>query len=210
MKKIIFTLVLLISACTNIPQVDVLDNIEKSERNKACMDMVRFKVLQVFADGYALAYECNDGKFCYNNTIVLLTPQPGVYYYDDMLVNIPEEKCAIQDGVYRYETKNESIKTVPIIQYDYEYEAKNDEEREKRFFETMDNLRFGCKNSMTQDKKTNNSKSMKKCDCFIDSFITTYKEMNTKNPSDKEKDKVIENMLKNAEKKCGSIPDYLK
>ena len=42
MKKIIFTLVLLISACTNIPQVDVLDNIEKSERNKACMDMVRF------------------------------------------------------------------------------------------------------------------------------------------------------------------------
>ena len=46
---------LLISACTNIPQVDVLDNIEKSERNKACMDMVRFKVLQVFEDGYVLA-----------------------------------------------------------------------------------------------------------------------------------------------------------
>ena len=210
MKKTIFTLMLFVSACSNISQVGVLGNINNSERNKACMDMTQFKVLQVVEDGHALAFECNDGGHCYNNTVVLLTPQKGIDYYDDMIVGLPNEKCAIQDGVYRYETKNESIKTVPVIRYDYEYAPKDDAEKDKRFNETMNDLRDGCKAYMAQDKKTNNEKSMKKCDCFIDSFITTYQEITTKAYTDNEKNNVIKNMLKNAEKKCGTIPDYLK
>ena len=106
MKKTIFTLMLFVSACSNISQVGVLGNVNNSERNKACMDMTQFKVLQVVEDGHALAFECNDGDYCYNNTVVLLTPQNGIDYYDDMIVGLPDEKCAIQDGVYRYETKN--------------------------------------------------------------------------------------------------------
>ena len=210
MKKTIFTLMLFVSACSNISQVGVLGNVNNSERNKACMDMTQFKVLQVVEDGHALAFECNDGDYCYNNTVVLLTPQKGIDYYDDMIVGLPDEKCAIQDGVYRYETKNKSIKTVPVIRYDYEYAPKNDAEKDKRFHETMNDLRDGCKAYMAQDKKTNNEKSMKKCDCIIDGIVTEYNEINTKEVTDAEADKIINNMQSKIEKKCGKIPDYLK
>lgn len=210
MKKTIFTLMLFVSACSNISQVGILGNVNNSERNKACMDMTQFKVLQVVEDGHALAFECNDGDYCYNNTVVLLTPQKGIDYYDDMIVGLPDEKCAIQDGVYRYETKNKSIKTVPVIRYDYEYASKDDTEKDKRFHETMNDLRDGCKAYMAQDKKTNNEKSMKKCDCIIDGIVTEYNEINTKEVTDAEADKIINNMQSKIEKKCGKIPDYLK
>ena len=127
-----------------------------------------------------------------------------------MIVGLPDEKCAIQDGVYRYETKNKSIKTVPVIRYDYEYAPKDDAEKDKRFHETMNDLRDGCKAYMAQDKKTNNEKSMKKCDCIIDGIVTEYNEINTKKLTDAEVDKIINNMQSKIEKKCGKIPDYLK
>lgn len=222
MKKIAFILMIFISSCSYISHIDMSDNPESAQdnistnntalqeepvmpgRNPDCMDMVRFKVLQVLANGYALAYECNEGDFCASNTVVLLTPLPRVYYYDDMYVTVPKEKCAVQNGVFRYETKREILKTVPVIKYDYEYAPRNNEEIEARFYEAMKDLRLGCKDSMSFDDKTNNLESMKKCDCVVDSFLAAYKEKDTWI----ERDKIVENLRKKAEAKCGKIPDY--
>lgn len=87
---------LFVSACSNISQVGILGNVNNSERNKACMDMTQFKVLQVVEDGHALAFECNDGDYCYNNTVVLLTPQKGIDYYDDMIVGLTSYFCILK------------------------------------------------------------------------------------------------------------------
>ena len=68
----------------------------------------------------------------------------------------------------------------------------------------MKDLRLGCKDSMSFDDKTNNLESMKKCDCVVDSFLAAYKEKDTWI----ERDKIVENLHKKAEAKCGKIPDY--
>lgn len=102
MKKTIFTLMLFVSACSNISQVGILGNVNNSERNKACMDMTQFKVLQVVEDGHALAFECNDGDYCYNNTVVLLTPQKGNYISacdGKEVVSSIKTQCTKMDGV---------------------------------------------------------------------------------------------------------------
>lgn len=86
------------------------------KRNEKCMPMNRFKVFQVLGYNYALANECrpSDENYCFG-AVVLLTPQKGVDYYDDMFVNLPKDKCAVQYGVYVYETKAQTEKTVSRI-----------------------------------------------------------------------------------------------
>jgi hypothetical protein len=37
-------------------------------------------------------------------------------YYDDQVIKVPEGKCMRQIGVYEYQTRMETIKTVPIVQ----------------------------------------------------------------------------------------------
>lgn len=123
MKKTIFfiLLVLLLCCCAELTPTANLTTVPKLERNPDCMSMHRFKVFQTFEDKYALAYECknDDGvlKDSCLGAVVLLTPMSGIDFYDDMLVTIPEKKCAVQNGVYRYETRDNFIKTVPRIEY---------------------------------------------------------------------------------------------
>ena len=38
------------------------------------------------------------------------------YYYDDEIVNVPSGKVVRQTGIYKYQTKSEDYKTVPIIE----------------------------------------------------------------------------------------------
>ena len=46
---------------------------------------------------------------------MLLENNNKIAYYDRMLVKIPPKKCARQVGTYRYETKEKTMTTVPII-----------------------------------------------------------------------------------------------
>ncbi len=46
--------------------------------------------------------------------MVLLINDEGKYYYDDQIIEIPKGKCLRQIGVYKYMTKAEFEKTVPI------------------------------------------------------------------------------------------------
>ena len=119
MKKIILATVLMLLGCTQISSINVLPSTEPvKEENPNCMDMRRFKVFQVFEDSYALASACTaeyDENFCIG-AVVLLTPQRNIEYYDEMYVSAPDNKCAIQDGVFKYETKNKRI--LPLIYYE--------------------------------------------------------------------------------------------
>ena len=106
-KYLLFTLFVLFG-CNQMPPINDLS--PQTERNPNCMDMRRFKVFQVFDDYYALANACTHEKFedlC-TGAVVLLTPQRGIEYYDEMYVSAPEDKCAVQNGVYKYETKNKN------------------------------------------------------------------------------------------------------
>ncbi len=151
MNKILFLFfVSLISSCTARQEENITSDtrqitehseqhteqnkkdIPEKQKNKKCMDMEHFKIIQVFQDNSALAKKCDSisDKYC-SFPVVLLTPQQGVDYYDDMYVGLPDNKCAVQDGVYRYETRQEIIKTVPRIKWDYKYPVKKKNKRSK-------------------------------------------------------------------------------
>ena len=50
-----------------------------------------------------------------SDLLVLLVNEEGAYYYDNQVVDIPQGKCMRQVGVYRYTTKSEMEKTVPVV-----------------------------------------------------------------------------------------------
>lgn len=208
MKKYILFMLFILLGCSQIPSIDVLP--ESRERNENCMDMRRFQVFQVFEDNYALANACTAdwaSSYC-NGAVVLLTPQRNIEYYDEMYVSSPENKCAVQDGVYKYETKNKTHKTVPVIRFDYEFSSSSEEEDLERFHNKMEDVRYECKLSVINNKKQNTKANINKCDCIVD-FVTD-EFLALKDRTDIDKEKFEKEFLKKIEKKCGKIPDFMK
>ncbi len=206
MKKFILATVFMLLSCSQISTIDVLPNEGLTrEHNPDCMDMRRFKVFQVFEDDYALAHVCTasfDEDFCIG-AVVLLTPQRNIEYYDDMYVTTPNEKCAVQDGVYKYETKNKTHKTVPIIRFDYEFSSSSEEEDLERLHDKMEEVRYECKLSVINNKKQNTKANINKCDCIVD-FITD-EFLALKDKMDFDKEKFEKEISKKIEKKCGIL-----
>lgn len=80
-----------------------------------CFDVQTFEVLQGL-EGGALAYECPwYENMCWTLPVVYLTSPKDVDYYDEQNVSNDKGTCWVQDGVYRYSTKNDIIKTVPLL-----------------------------------------------------------------------------------------------
>ncbi|MBR6191764.1 MAG: hypothetical protein IKQ68_06380 [Prevotella sp.] len=76
------------------------------------------KVLQVLWDGSALAYANKPGENnnWFNGPVVKLLPKPGLMYYDDLIINTGHNGVLNIVDTYTYETKNNSEKTVPVVE----------------------------------------------------------------------------------------------
>ena len=78
----------------------------------------KFKIFQVIAKDGALA-ESEDTRYSsfesYGDPIVLLISDHANVYYDDLIVSVKSKQKTIQLGTYRYETRMEVTKTVPIV-----------------------------------------------------------------------------------------------
>lgn len=103
MKKLLLTLISLVtlSGC-----VVINDEIVPLHDTKT------YKVFQVLSDGNALASECKspNDKYCLGETALLL--QGNSAFYDGLRVTLIKPTV---EGAFRYETRNNFIKTVPII-----------------------------------------------------------------------------------------------
>ncbi len=90
------------------------DNIKIFEKVGDVIDIESFRVIQVIGDGFALVHgkEGHDVSF---GTVFLITNDEDKYYYDNEIINVPYDKEVRQIGIYKYPTKNDDIKTVPII-----------------------------------------------------------------------------------------------
>ena len=208
MKKYILLTFFVLLGCTYVPSVGFLP--ASREYNENCMEMKRFQVFQVFDDSYALANACTSewsSSSCYG-TVVLLTPQRNIEYYDDMYVSAPDNKCAVQDGVFKYETKNKTHKTVPVIRFDYEFSSSSEEEDLERFHDKIEDVRYECKLFVINNKKQNTKININKCDCIVDFIADEFPTLQNKMDADKEK--FEKDFSKRLEKKCGKIPDFMK
>ena len=74
------------------------------------------QVFQVLEPGAALVHAQSDRSDLYLGAVYLITNDEGKYYYDDEIIKVPEDKVFRQVGIYKYPTKNDFEKTVPIIQ----------------------------------------------------------------------------------------------
>lgn len=207
MKKYVLFTVFVLFGCTQISTEGILPI--PREHNENCMDMNRFQVFQVFEDNYALANACIadwNSSYC-NGAVVLLTPQRNIEYYDEMYISSPENKCAVQDGVYKYETKNKTHKTVPVIRFDYEFSSSSEEEDLERFHDEMEDVRYKCKLFVINNKKQNTKVNINKCDCIVDFAMAEFVDLRERTT---EEEKFDEEFSKRLEKKCGTISDFLK
>jgi hypothetical protein len=86
-----------------------------------CLNAKVFEVMQVIDNNHALAHEVewNDVLETYMQTgsglLVLVTNDNGEYYYDDQIIEVPQGMCMRQVGIYRYQTRMDMEKTVPIV-----------------------------------------------------------------------------------------------
>lgn len=83
-------------------------------RNPKCEDVTKFKVFQVL-DKFVLANVCNkdDDDYCFGH-VVYFEKEKGKIYYDDQVIKVKDNECAIYTGTYRYQTPG-GYKTVPIV-----------------------------------------------------------------------------------------------
>jgi len=84
-----------------------------------CLSINNFEVMQVVGEGCALAHEVKWDSFLerYTSTdlLVLIINDNDEYYYDNQIIKVPLGKCMRQVGIYKYPTKMEIEKTVPIV-----------------------------------------------------------------------------------------------
>ena len=89
------------------------------EQPGECLSTNNFEVMQVIDDGCALAHEVTWNsilkRYMSTDLLVLVINDNGEYYYDDQIIKVPKGKCMRQVGIYKYLTKMEIEKTVPIV-----------------------------------------------------------------------------------------------
>ncbi|MBQ8631324.1 MAG: hypothetical protein IJ479_06350 [Alphaproteobacteria bacterium] len=169
------------------------------KRNENCLDSTEFEIFQTLDTSAALATECTISRGCSSfNKTVLLLPQVDIEYYDQMIVKIPENKCPIIMGTYRYTSKDERERTVPIIDFAYEYEPANEEEKIIRQISGFRGFVF---------YKCSEAKERSICSCateeIFQEFLATLKNDGINIFSDK---KEVSKMVKSAEQNCGKLP----
>ena len=83
------------------------------EQPRQVISISEFKVIQVQSDGSALAI-ADDIEHI--GTVVAFPKRDGSSFYDNQKIVIPNGKCVRQIGIFKYMTRQEIEKTVPIVQ----------------------------------------------------------------------------------------------
>ena len=103
MQKILFVLPIFITACCGENFLKTLDATSATVYNDECVAIQRY-----------------DPDFCIGLTVFVPTQKDKIYY-DDMIIEPDDGKCAVYREVYQYITKSDDYKTVPKLTFDDEY-----------------------------------------------------------------------------------------
>lgn len=109
MKKIVIVILLMLPVAVLGQKYTWFDNPGE------VIDEPSFKVFQVLSSAEALVIGKGDGHSAYLGAIYLFVDPEG-NFYDDQIIKAPKGMEVRRVGTVRYVTKNESTKTVPVIQ----------------------------------------------------------------------------------------------
>ncbi len=115
---IVLTLFVLIVIAVNKDTTTSTDEkLTLFEKPGDLIDTPSFEVFQVLEDNAALVRGVTNVNYdIYTGPVYLIKNDEGKYYYDDEIIKTPRGKVVRQVGIYRYETKSEDNKTVPVIE----------------------------------------------------------------------------------------------
>ena len=86
---------------------------EKPQQSIRCN---KFRVFQVLPNGSALASADDDDNLDDLGMIVMFLSGDGESYFDDQKIIVPSGKCVRQVGTYKYMTRQNMEKTVPVVE----------------------------------------------------------------------------------------------
>lgn len=107
---IVLTVLFVIIAASTTKQHSGLNMFENP--GDCLISKSQLKVFQVLEPGAALTMIKDD----YSSAVYLLVNDEGKTYYDDQIVKLPTNTCFKQIGTYQYSTKDDRLKTVPVVQ----------------------------------------------------------------------------------------------
>lgn len=206
--SIVFAILILINSCSEFETVSEIpldkksktSSINKTQIDERCDKKIQeVNIFQVIPKEGALASVCDaTADYCNGNTVFI--PENEELFWDDKRIKPKEDMCFSIEGTYRYKTKGENMKTVPILGFQYKYPPKDNEEIEMR----INDLKKSCIFQMTNKHKVDISKGEKMCNCYIDFFkdIAIKASRNDDINLDHDESKWQER----AERKCGKVP----
>lgn len=186
MKNIYLLLILLLTSCSTIDSLS-----EIGVDNENCIGVRRFKVLQAIHHNTGLAFECftPDCSDAYSNNVnFIFGDKVSEDLYDGMIYEVPADKCAVRNGVYKYQNKEGTQKTVSQIVFEYKNNYQSEEEHQNRISEAKENIYALCINSYEDEELPQDEKY---CSCYGSSYID--------NGGD----------AKAIKKECGKLPKFL-
>lgn len=89
----------------------------KDQTQEKIIDAKQIEIFQVIEPNKALADVTNKPYEIYDpdKILVLIIGDEKTTYYDDEKIDIPEGKCLKQIGIFQYEAKSGTQKTVPVV-----------------------------------------------------------------------------------------------
>ncbi len=115
---VVFSLGFFIAISNNPNRVAENNDVQLFDNPKQEVIAKTFKVMQVLPDGSALAtYESlsYEGGSLEYGTVVMFLANDDESFYDDQVISLPKGKCFRQIGTYRYNTRQNIEKTVPVL-----------------------------------------------------------------------------------------------
>ena len=92
------------------------NGISMFEKRGQAMTEGSFKIFQTLDDKHALASGVSNEEYgCYMGITVMIIGNENDHFYDDQIIKKTSGKKFYQVGTYKYQTKSEDFKTVPIV-----------------------------------------------------------------------------------------------
>ena len=92
------------------------NGISMFEKRGQAMTEVSFKIFQTLDDKHALASGVSNEEYgWYMGITVMIIGNENDHFYDDQIIKKTSGKKFYQVGTYKYQTKSEDFKTVPIV-----------------------------------------------------------------------------------------------
>ena len=91
-------------------------NISMFEERGQVMAESSFRIFQTLDDTHALATGISDEKHgWYMGLTVMIVGSENDHFYDDQIIKKTSTKRFYQVGTYKYQTRSEDFKTVPVV-----------------------------------------------------------------------------------------------